>query len=55
MHVGRGGNLCDLIDTLWNVKYFFMRSLLISVFDLIDTLWNVKDGLPRGSETGDSI
>ena len=32
----------DLIDTLWNVKFFFSKTNRKLPPDLIDTLWNVK-------------
>ena len=32
----------DLIETLWNVKYFSAIGRAISSSDLIETLWNVK-------------
>ena len=34
--------LCDLIETLWNVKIFLILLSIASFFDLIETLWNVK-------------
>ena len=33
----------DLIDTLWNVKFYLEEVLPGDTFDLIDTLWNVKE------------
>ena len=32
----------ELIDTLWNVKYFADSAESDSENELIDTLWNVK-------------
>ena len=36
------GTLNDLIDTLWNVKFYLDLMVLGDRYDLIDTLWNVK-------------
>ena len=36
--------ILDLIDTLWNVKFFLDLMVLGDRLDLIDTLWNVKSG-----------
>ena len=32
----------DLIETLWNVKFFADLASSARAFDLIETLWNVK-------------
>ena len=36
------GSALDLIDTLWNVKFYCYRDCNAFEKDLIDTLWNVK-------------
>ena len=34
--------LCDLIETLWNVKIILKQYTGVMHVDLIETLWNVK-------------
>ena len=41
----------DLIDTLWNVKFFFSKTNRKLPPDLIDTLWNVKVLVDTGDAT----
>ena len=35
----------DLIETLWNVKFYYDYQNAITSMDLIETLWNVKKSL----------
>ena len=40
--------VCDLIETLWNVKETVIDSVINDMRDLIETLWNVKVGANAG-------
>ena len=35
-------NSSELIDTLWNVNFFFFAFVYAARIELIDTLWNVN-------------
>ena len=41
-------NICELIDTLWNVNFVTWNPSLSKVRELIDTLWNVNVFLMDG-------
>ena len=42
VHSGMVSSVQDLIETLWNVKLFFVLFSSAHISDLIETLWNVK-------------